>query len=180
MAEKPARTAVVIDGPEWWGDPSVAPDGRPVRLEDPKARKARRDAVADERAILAAVMGELPDDCLVIHTSGRGAGAMAAGIAAVRRMPVAAWPPFPSEDGIRIRNFALAAAVAGLAQSGWLVKAIIAYPDTDSATARDQQELSDLLRNSSIFVRSIQPSDAAALIEPDEETEPSPEAEPVV
>lgn len=173
--------AVVIDGPDWWGDPSVTPDGLPVRLNDRAQRSARRDAAAAEREILGLVVADLPAGCLVLHTAGRGVGAILSGFVSLRDLPVAAWPVPPVEGGARFRNRALAAAAAGLAQHGWLVKAVIFQPDGPGAW--EQNELDDLLRSASVFVRTVRPSDLEALRPPppeDPELDPDPASDVVV
>ncbi len=159
-------TACIIDGPEWWGDPSTTPEGRPVRLEDAAERSGRREGAQAERAALEAAVGALPPDCLVLHTAGRGAGACAATFAARQRRPVSAWPAFPGGDGVWPRNRALTAALVGLRESGWAVKALIFGPD--HGVCPDQRELADLLRSHAIPVRSIVP-----YIAPPEEPEPA-------
>lgn len=163
MHEPSPDTAVLIDGPDWWGDPSVTPEGRPVRPENAADRSTRRSAANLEREALEAAVAALPAGCLVLHTAGRGAGALAGAAASRSRLPVAAWPPFPNEDGIWPRNRAVVAALVGLAAAGWLVKAIIAVPDGDDDAVPDQHELVDLLRSHAVHVRYISPADAPSL-----------------
>lgn len=158
-------TACIIDGPEWWGDPSTTPEGRPVRLDDASERSGRREQAQAERAALEAAVAALPPDCLVLHTAGRGAGACAATVVSRQSRPVSAWPAFPGGDGVWPRNRALAAAAVGLREGGWAVKALIFGPD--HGVCPDQRELADLLRSHRVPVRSIVP------LAPESEPEPA-------
>lgn len=144
-------TAVVlIDGPEWWGDSSMSPENRPVRLERAADRVERRTTATAERKAVEAIVGGLPDGCLVIHTSGRGASATASAAAARRGLPTAAWPAWPGRPNTD-RNDAVVAALIGLRAEGHPVKAVLFGPGVGHAA--DQNELVTRLRQHRIFVR---------------------------
>ena len=168
-------TAVLIDGPSWWGDPSVTPEGRPVRLDDAADRSARRSVSDLEIEALEAVVAALPDGCLVLHTGGRGAGTAAGRAAGRRRLPVSAWPPFPGEHGPRRRTLAVTAALTGLAAAGWAVKAVVAVPESGEEEP-EQAELVDLLRSHNVFVRYVAAADAPSLVPAEEPDEAEPDA----
>lgn len=153
--------ACLIDGPDWWGDPSMSPHGRPVPLEDASERAERRMSAEVERDALEVAVAALPDGCLVIHTAGRGAGALAGSEAFRRGLPLASWPPWHGPNGVGDRNVAIVAALVGLRDSGWTVKAIVAY--TPDAACPDQHELADLVRSHGIHVRFLTAEEDAAV-----------------
>lgn len=170
-------TAVLVAGPEWWGDPSVTPEGRPVRLDDARDRSARRSVSDLELEALTAIVDGLPDGCLVLHTGGRGAGSVAGRAAGRRRLPVSAWPPFPGEQSQRRRALAVTAALVGLAAAGWAVKAVIAVNEAGEEEP-ELAELVDLLRSHNVFVRYVAAADAPSLAPPEPAAEDPDEAEP--
>lgn len=134
------RFAVIVDGAEWWGDLSLAPDGSPVRLEDPEVAARRREGAADEQGALRGALGALPERCLVIHGGKRGVGALAAAEASRLGLPMAVLP-LDTREG----EAAAVLLIGALLADGWKVKGISAGWST----------VLDELR-ATIFVRSLQ------------------------
>lgn len=142
-------TAVVVDGPDWWADPSTMPDGSPVPYELAAVVAVRREEAEAEWEALRAAVAALPQGCLVMHTAGRGAAALAAADADRLGLPQTAWPSAADRVSIAARDRALVAALVGLRDAGWLVKALLA------GNSGDAPRLADLLCRERVYVHVV-------------------------
>lgn len=177
----PKRVAICY-GPSWWGDPTVDPAGRPLRLEDPTIRRDRAEAAAAERAGIVEKLSLLPAGCLIVHTASRGAGELFATVANGLGLPAAAWPAWPSLGGVALRDDALVDLAVGLDHLEWGVKGITAQPESQpymgvTADLSDTLNFGIALAEAGFKVGSAHPFFPP---EPEPDTDPpaDPEADP--
>ena len=133
------RIAVVVTGPEWWGDPTLKPDGKPVMIERVEERREHFARAAAETAGAHLAIDELPEDCMVIYVAGRGAVTRFSEAASRRRLPLAIVPADAIVD-----------VVVGLGLRGWRLKVLCANGD------EKLDRLSLALRAEAVFVKAVQ------------------------
>lgn len=141
------KCAVLCDGPGWWGDPNLMPDGSGVDVSNLARFRERRAEVANEvRGTLEAIE-TLPEGTLVIHAPGRGAPAIFALGASQLGYPTLVAPADVLLD-----------VALGLRSIGWKVKSLM----VDDV---GRPELQALIK-SRMFVRQVE-----RWVEPEEPVE---------